>query len=491
MRHLLEMALNEGRRRQSSQTGYLHYCYGALEEEKHLPIPIVENFLFALALLRSKVADNINEAKGILENLFYFQNREGPFGIGNFPIYIHEFPHCKDRFIGTQVALILCWILKHFHQILGPELRKRAETALFHTITHALQTHSEKNAPYFIAIKIAAIAKAGGELLGQDEFISQGTTLLQYLHTHPDSTSWYCSHTLGAMLSALSLALPSIKESSWKPFWEHLEHTWHAPTSTYAGPAFKEMQDRAEPQVTLYDLFLGYYSAHFSERALKPHPAHLEAVLIPLCTDPFDSPRYPVSMEGEVNGAKWHCYQTPAFAYSWIEGKMENPNKGFHALRLVYGDRQQAHTFVCQGGNNQSIHFTSHENQIEIFCDLGVVVEEGDREKNRELLFFLDVQKGMEFFVGEEKASTFILEEPISLRTPKCALTLKFELAKGEGKFLGHRMLGNRPSQINIKGIHRYDAYDWMLFMRTVRRSDHCQLKATIHIHPLPLPPSQ
>ena len=142
MRQLIELAINYGRKRQSSQTGYLHYCYGVHEQEIHLPIPVVENFLFALALLRSRLIDNVTEAKLILEGLLHFQNRqpENPMA-GNFPIYLHEFPVCNDRFAGIQVAGVIYWILKLYHQGLGQELKKRLEEAFLSAVNHALRMH--------------------------------------------------------------------------------------------------------------------------------------------------------------------------------------------------------------------------------------------------------------------------------------------------------------------------------------------------------------
>ena len=61
-RDLLDRILQFSRKLQSAQTGFLHLNYQALPEEQQDSIPLVENFLFALALLRSRTAENIQEA---------------------------------------------------------------------------------------------------------------------------------------------------------------------------------------------------------------------------------------------------------------------------------------------------------------------------------------------------------------------------------------------------------------------------------------------
>src|SRR5438105_2193850 len=101
LKQLLEMALSAGRNWQSPQTGYVQYCYNIQDESRHDTIPTLENVLFAYALMRSRLADNINEAKDLLNRLLFFQNKENDASHGNFPIYLHEFPFCKDRLLGA------------------------------------------------------------------------------------------------------------------------------------------------------------------------------------------------------------------------------------------------------------------------------------------------------------------------------------------------------------------------------------------------------
>lgn len=484
MRMLIELAVNSGRKRKSQQTGYLHYCYNQVEGEPHLPIPLIENFLFALALLRSRTIENINEAKTILEGLLHFQNKNpGDDARGNFPIYLHDFPACKDRFIGVHVACAIYWILKQFHQVLGQELKKQLEEALLFAVKHSLHTYAEKiNAPYPISVKIAAAAIATGQLLGDVQLSDYGSKMLEVLKENPDEASFYCPSALGSITASLLMVYPRLKESPWKFFWDHLEKTWHRGTASYAGPSLKEWQQGEEPQVTLYDLFCGYFSACFSQRALKESAVHLETALIPATDERFQVLNYPLTVQGVLKGANWLLHHAERFAYSYIEkGVIDiNPTyeKGFHPFRLLWGDVQRVHTFVCQGGGAKTIQF----DKTEMTFTLEGPVEVEDREKNREVLFFLDAHEELEFLISDQKASTFQLGEVVSIKDKDLSLRLSFQLEEGEGRFLGHRMLGNRPAQLDNKGTARFNAYDWQIFMRTINRSHQCRIKVGLQI---------
>lgn len=484
MRRLLELAVNYGRKHRSSQTGYLHYCYGN-PEEPHLPIPLYENFLLALALLRTRLVENIQEAKVLLEGLIHFQNKvPGSLGEGNFPIYIHDYPICKDRFVGAHLVLPLYWILKNFSQVIGHELKKKLENAFIDVLNHSLKTHEEKPAPYPIALKIAAAAKAGGDLLHEHSLQLKGEQLLEKLVQSPDYTTWYSPSTLGTMLTALIMAYPKLSDSPWSPLWKYLSETWHRHTGTYIGPALRLSQEGHEPKVTTYDLIMGYLTGVFSARVLKENPAHLEAVLIPAYEDILPNLQFPVVLEGNVSGDKWLVHHDERIAYSIIdkENRPLNPptENGYHPLRIIWGDLNKVHSLVCQGGNCRAIHGSARDGNIILLADLGTLVEVEDKEKSREVVFFIDVQDEMGFLVEDHKSSTFQMGETLSIKDSQCSFTLAFLQEEGQGKFLGHRMLGNRPSQVANKGQKRYEAYDWMIFPRTIRRTEPCQLKVEI-----------
>ncbi|MGH2638627.1 MAG: hypothetical protein ACRDF4_05015 [Rhabdochlamydiaceae bacterium] len=116
----VELAIRAGRARQSPQTGFVHHSYENSDRWSET-IPIYENFCFALALFRTKIAENVLEAKALLDRLFAFQTSEG------FPIYLHEFPQCKSRKLEQKLSIVSQFLLRDFISILGDALRSKLE----------------------------------------------------------------------------------------------------------------------------------------------------------------------------------------------------------------------------------------------------------------------------------------------------------------------------------------------------------------------------
>src|ERR1700737_1946760 len=110
IRQLTELAVNAGRSFQSSQTGFVHHYYHAENDQDAHAIPLLENFLFALALLRTKTAENMTEAKTMIDRLLWFQSpcEESK---GNFPIYLHDYPLCRDWWLGIHLLPVFFRIL--------------------------------------------------------------------------------------------------------------------------------------------------------------------------------------------------------------------------------------------------------------------------------------------------------------------------------------------------------------------------------------------
>ena len=76
-RKMIELNLAAGRKSQSAQTRYVHLNYES--ETVHDTIPLLENFCFTLALLRSRSAEQVLEGKALLEKLLVFEETCHPF----------------------------------------------------------------------------------------------------------------------------------------------------------------------------------------------------------------------------------------------------------------------------------------------------------------------------------------------------------------------------------------------------------------------------
>jgi hypothetical protein len=95
-----------------------------------------------------------------------------------------------------------------------------------------------------------------------------------------------------------------------------------------------------------------------------------------------------------------------------------------------------------------------------------------------EIGFFFNLVADQEILINGVRATTFQVGDQIDLLSE--ALNLRFEilLEEGEGKFFGHILRANRPSQ---KGKNiKYEAYDWQIALRTICRSEECSLKVRV-----------
>lgn len=486
-RQMRELALQCGRSKQSSQTHYIHFCYQHAEDEKQDTIPLVENVLFALTLFNTRSSENISEAKGIIERLLSFQSLEGAFMKGNFPVYLHEYPACSDYYTGVQLLAPFYWILKSYQSVLGSELKLRLEAASKSLLQHCLQIQKEKQPSYHIAIRIAAAAKSFGLFFNQPLLEQEGDALLAELLSEGEVSAWYSPSQLSDILISLQMVYPSIKKSPWHLFWNYIESTWDCRSASYAGPPFKEFQSGDQSQATLYDLFLGYFSGAFSRRSLVMHPFQLQAALIQPSEDDLTPPQYPFKRDGKAGHNFWLVSLNEKYAYSATErDTVWNPanERGSHFFRLLWGNIQKAHSLVGQGGNSRQTTFEVQENGIDLIFLLGEMVQAEDREKHREVSFYFDFDGSQAAVIKVDGtlSNTFLLENVVKVTMHGLTFSMRFSVIEGEGHFFGHIMQGNRPSQLSLKGANRFQAYDRQIFLRTLRRSEHCKIKAEIRI---------
>lgn len=480
-RQLMDLALSCGRSWQSPQTGYIHYCHEMMDEELHHTMPLYENLLFALTLMRSRIAENINEGKEILECVLNFQNVNDPHCKGNFPFYMHEFPLCRDRFHGIHFLAPLYWIHQQFHHVIGNSLKNRLEESL-----RLLATYCQTlQAPYHLAIKSTAGVRAVALLLHDQPLAAEAERAWQQLKSAPDASCWLSPAKMADLLVAYQMAYPNLSDSEENHFWHHFIQTWHEKSGAYCGPGLAESQRNEEPQPTLYDYFMGYYSGHYHYRLFFDRPIQLQAILIQPSEDRIDEQKFPLEFKGNFEGLSWQLCQHEKWAYSLIEkGPIPRTlqEKGYTPLKLLWGDATRTHSLVCQGGNIDKMTFSGEKNKVEMFFTLAAEASNESREKSRDISFFVDIEEAMQIDVAGAKATTFQLDEPIILCDDKLKITMLFTLHTGSGVFMGHIMKGNRPSQTATKGQHRFDAFDWQIFLRAIERSVPCIIKVTVDV---------
>lgn len=488
MRQLLEISYSCGRGWQSSQTGYIHYCYTKLDEEFHHPIPVYENILFALTLMRSRSVENVNEAKEMLSRLLYFQSNKEDQTHGNFPIYLHEFPYCRDRSQGPLLLPVFYWIYKNFHHVLGSDLKQRVEKALNHLLSFTLKSQQEREFPLPQAMKIAAAAKAIGQLLANEQLKQEGDQLLAILDERASVddqsviSAWLSPAGIADLSLAFQMLYPSLSKSPQTSFWHHLAATWHSASEAYCGPGWHEYQRGKDPQQTLYDYFLGYYAGKYSYRSFFDHPVQLQAALVHPTDDELPAALYPIRSQGSVDGVPWKVFQAEDFAYSLLAKPLEilkTSEKGFHSFKLVWGGGCNVHSMVFQPSAALKVDFEESDEEIILYVTLDPEIP---NEKNQEISLYVDLSDNLKIKVQNTSSTTFQVGDLITLSDELLDISLNFSLQAGKGGFFGHIMRGNRPSQMDQKGSHRFDAYDWLIFLRSIRRDDHCVIKISIKI---------
>ncbi len=467
-----DIALQAGRRYQSEQTGLIHFCYTTDNEMVHDTIPIVENFLFVYTLLRSRIADNMTEAKILLTRLLYAQNREKGESEGNFPIYLHQYPTCHDRLIAIRLLPIFYWISHDFSSLLGAELKERFQKAYQLLEKFCQRNQQERTFSYPFALCYAAATK-------DPEAIS----LLEHPEEHPE---WWETESLGWMFLAFQMHEGTKEQQGAAPslFWEHLASCWQKEICSYTGPTTKEWQERAEPATGLYDLVMGFLSGQYPHRALDWHPRQMWASLFRNPLHPFPETKCPYTLEGEYNNSQWRSVVQQYGLCTVIarKGAIDaSQAKTFTPLRIAWGNHEITHTFVCQGDGLEEIAWKKGgEEQVEMAFRLCPSIDLEDKKQSRELSFYVDKTAQLDILVEGKYATTFSLGQVVTLQSEKIKLSFILALEQGQGDFMGHIMPGNRPSQISTKGNRQYETYDWHIFLRTLRRNTDVVIRAQI-----------
>lgn len=472
---VIEKAIAAGRQFQSPQTDFIHYYPHQKLGEAHHTIPIYENFLFALALLRSRLVENVNEAKTLLTNLLHFQHPKG-----NFPTYLHEYPVCKNALSGIDILAPLYWIIKHFGHVLGTELRQKLEESFLKLIDDGLSLHQVQPMPYSLSARFAAGLVAGGKLFKNEAWVNQGNELWESLIHGQDA--WCSTEYLADLLIALQMADINIfTDEKWRPFQHFLVHTWSPQSCAYVGPCIRELQLRQEPKPNAYDLFMGSIFGTFSQRIDALDFYHLQGALIqPVEINPVEITTEKIN--GLYKGQKWICFNDGRESFSFLEKKSQvsSLDSTFSPLRIVWGDPKFTHTFVCQGCKCDEIEYQISENTYDLIFTLEKEIDFQEKEKQREINFYFDFHSGYKILVDGQTATTFEMGQAITLELDAHKLSLQFEVVEGSGQFLGHVSHGNRPSQALHHADLRFEAYDWNLFLRTIRRDSKVKLRLKI-----------
>lgn len=414
------LAITAARKRQRKQTGLIHYCYESHYVQEQDTLPLLENACFSLALFRTRLSENIAEARALLEKILAFECE------GNFPVYLHEYPECRDKTLSLHLLPVFYWIERDFGGLLGEELRERLSGVMQRVAQYGKSSQLSRTAAW----KLHA-------------FLFPQVPLEVAVQS---AVEW------GEWLIALQMMLPAVIEQQISLALE----SWHPTLLADTGSPRAPFQEGEQPAVTLYDLFMGYFLQSYSQRALRDHPVHLRAALI----QPFSLDRNAGQKE-------------PLLLQVHPEEEI--------ALRLLWGDAEHLHSLVCPRKKSQIVVEKISEDAVDLIFHLPEQLPE-DGEGRVELALFCDHHPETTVCVNQGRANTFQLGEPLEILTPKGKVALTFSLQEGEGVFFGHLSFANRPSQLLCKGENQFEAYDWQISVRTARREPNCSLRLNLSV---------
>lgn len=269
-----------------------------------------------------------------------------------------------------------------------------------------------------------------------------------YLHEYPKAWDFKLGAKIGPILKQILVDFGHVLNSDYKDRLKNALNKIKNPGNleyekgkTYPIPYNKqlqlflgknELQDGGEPQPLPVEYILAENDG-LHGRLLRDHIHQLYSALI-----------YPIHTSLEVDAP-----------YSWIEKCLYWKGKTVHSL------------FGLQEG--------------ETIFPLPEGVEVG-RDDLFEILTYCDISSETSLTINGQRGMVFHFGDVIEIHTPFLTISLCFELVGGRGDFCGHISRANRPGQIANVGTHQYEAYDWQIGIRTLRREVTCIIKCTCGI---------
>ncbi|NDE82065.1 MAG: hypothetical protein EB051_00395 [Chlamydiia bacterium] len=417
-RKLIEMHIEAVKKRISPQTGFLHLFYEDPLSLHQQTIPFLENMYYVLGLCRTRLTDPILEARQLLDKLLAFEVE------GNFPIYLHEYPLCKNRSLSIELLPVLYYLERDYCLVLGEDLLKRLKALSSRIVDRAEKIHEIKKLPFSPFIKWQAYI---GRLLPQS----------------PSTLQEWGDYLLAMhMIQGAHWILDEVRRaiSLWNPMNQVLLIEGLVP-----------LQDGFAPKKGLFNLFMDLYSDTALKELLIAEPLLLSGSLV----HPFDDiePAELFNMDSFVvhkaNGSK-----QPLSLYWNEEGSLRSMAFKLCSTDVVIENKGQAVSLVC-------------------VYDKQVPEEEGAVE----VYLYIDCQEKASLIVNGAAASTFRIDDLVQIQTEHRLFTLHFSVIEGQGLFCGHLSKGNRPSQTRKQ---LYKAYDWQIGLRTIQRGSRCVMQLAI-----------
>ena len=424
---------------------YTHPSTGLIQDDG--VVIVYDNFLAALALLQSKLKENIEKAKKLLERLLNFQNPQG-----FFPVALHQFPDASSEEGQLEIAFVLLKISTKYGPVLGSECFSKVQSSLASLIEQlkSLEPFSlEKMQARFSVLEALSKNLKPTFSFPQKEISSKylGEKLLLAQET-PDGPQWLAK----------------------------LAQFWHPHLQIYVGPLLQEHYVQSSPKLTIFDYMMSSYYRSYPQRLHEKTLLQLQGAIVKF----FEERGHfqPNITEGSYRGNLYTICNTDTASWFFFKDYtfLENKNPGLHLLRCMFKSLDCLYHLVCHSDvKKMTAHLCANTLEIEFtyFDDFPE-----DVKKQNELEFFISRQENLEVFVDGKKASLFRLGSRIEFKTPEATVSCVFTTDSAQAQIVGHLFYGNRPSSLDPD---HGPAHDQMMVLRTLRRDSKCKVKLLMH----------
>jgi hypothetical protein len=414
----LELHSEFAKKRISPQTGFLHLFTETPSAVEQNTIPLLENMYYVLGLFRTRLSDPIIEGKLILEKLLAFEVE------GNFPIYLHHYPSCKDRSLSIHMLPVFYYLLHDYRQVLGKELTRKLEDLTARIVTHAEKIRAEKPLPFSAEVKFLCFTK-------------------QLIAKLPASSQEWGEYLLALHMSEdVLLIQQELKKAA---------SFWNSHLGVYIAEGKAHPQDGYFPKATLFDLFMAVQTGAFSEQVLSNHTLCLSGSLVHAF-----SPDSPLPFQEDSLAILSHPEGKSLISFFW----KENGHLRSMSLQAPLGTHTAEKT-----EQGMKISFTYPE-------------EIPGEENEVEIGLYLDASQKVALLVNGAPGSTFALTDTVAIATETSHIPINISLV-GEGKLYGQLSKANRSSQTRKEG---YEAYDWKIGLRTIQRDANLKLSIEMEL---------
>lgn len=427
---------------QSDETGFLHVDPSVKPYKRSDSISLSLNFLYCLLLLRTKDRAHIEKAIQILDQLLHFQSQNKE-SLGNFPVYIHEYPNCKRYFEVIDCLFPLYWIHKEFSSIFEATLRERLQGALLNGIQYLARLDQDKEYSYLLSVQRAALLAAIAKRLDENDLKRRGEELLLRQAKRGPMPCWGSPRSLGKILCALELCPDQLSE--WKLFWSYLQQSWVESFCAYNGPGLFEFFERDRQEPSLYHFYMEGLTRE--EMRLHYHPLTLlEGELIRY------REAYQENLDSQVNFLGEFQFQSQAssyFASSFFNLDLTRWEKtgGYYPFKLLLANRERYDSFMMQMGQHTKIRsVVEGEWLIEI-----------DPQEEIDLAFFFNQSSTATLLADGQRVTAFKLNQKVSI--PFESHTLILTASDAPEQIWGQVMQDNRRTQMCDEESSTHDVH--------------------------------